>query len=129
MDVFQPDLHPASTTDPLHPDSDGDGINAGVEDTNHNGRVDPGETYRWIYTSNTDISVDKSVNISSPKVDENIVFAITVINNGLDYATGVQVTEQVPAGLTYLSDDSGGILLPRGGMGCGRACKRCFRCS
>lgn len=40
---FGPDLDPATRTDPKRPDSDGDGIADGVEDTNLNGRVDPGE--------------------------------------------------------------------------------------
>ncbi|MCL2178563.1 MAG: adventurous gliding motility lipoprotein CglD, partial [Cystobacterineae bacterium] len=35
---------PNNPTDPLNPDSDGDGMLDGVEDTNQNGRVDPGET-------------------------------------------------------------------------------------
>ena len=43
-DVFIPDADPATTTDPLNPDTDGDGLTDGEEDTNHNGRVDPGET-------------------------------------------------------------------------------------
>ena len=43
-DIFQPDLDPSSKTDALDGDSDGDGCPDGVEDTNHNGRVDPGET-------------------------------------------------------------------------------------
>jgi len=42
--VFQPDLDPATTTDPLNADTDGDGLSDGEEDTNHNGRLDPGET-------------------------------------------------------------------------------------
>lgn len=42
--IFQPDSDPASTTDALNVDSDGDGIADGVEDSNHNGRVDAGET-------------------------------------------------------------------------------------
>jgi subtilisin family serine protease len=42
--VFQPDLDPSTTTDPLDEDTDGDGLSDGEEDTNHNGRVDPGET-------------------------------------------------------------------------------------
>jgi hypothetical protein len=37
------DLDPTTTTNPSNPDSDGDGINDGAEDTNQNGRVDPGE--------------------------------------------------------------------------------------
>ena len=42
--IFIPDADPATQTDPLEPDSDGDGFADGVEDSNHNGRVDPGET-------------------------------------------------------------------------------------
>ena len=37
------DLDPMTTTSPTNADSDGDGINDGAEDTNQNGRVDPGE--------------------------------------------------------------------------------------
>jgi Bacterial TSP3 repeat len=37
------DLDPTTTTDPTKADTDGDGINDGAEDTNQNGRVDPGE--------------------------------------------------------------------------------------
>ena len=40
--VFQPDLDPAITTDPLISDTDSDGVNGGVEDTSHNGRLDNG---------------------------------------------------------------------------------------
>ena len=44
IDIFQPDLDPESTTDPLDDDTDNDGLLDGEEDTNHNGRVDPGES-------------------------------------------------------------------------------------
>jgi hypothetical protein len=37
------DLDPTTTTNPNNRDSDGDGIDDGAEDTNQNGRVDPGE--------------------------------------------------------------------------------------
>jgi len=55
-----------------------------------------------------DISVGKTVDNSSPIVRENIVFTITVTNKGPNDATGVQVKDQLPAGLTYVSDDSSG---------------------
>lgn len=44
INTFQPDLDPASNTDPLDPDSDKDKRSDGAEDANHNGRVDAGET-------------------------------------------------------------------------------------
>ncbi|MDY6950250.1 MAG: hypothetical protein SWE60_01955 [Thermodesulfobacteriota bacterium] len=42
--VFQPDLDPTTSTDPLIRDTDKDGRLDGEEDVNHNGRVDGGET-------------------------------------------------------------------------------------
>jgi uncharacterized repeat protein (TIGR01451 family)/MYXO-CTERM domain-containing protein len=42
--VFLPDSDPTTTTDPLEPDTDGDGLLDGEEDADRNGRVDAGET-------------------------------------------------------------------------------------
>ncbi|MCB1741041.1 MAG: FG-GAP repeat protein [Gammaproteobacteria bacterium] len=42
--VFVADADPGTTTKPLIPDSDGDGHADGVEDANHNGAVDVGES-------------------------------------------------------------------------------------
>ncbi len=44
LSIFQPDLDPSTTTDPLDADSDNDSLLDGQEDANHNGRVDSGET-------------------------------------------------------------------------------------
>jgi hypothetical protein len=41
--VFIPDSDPTTTTDPLRPDTDKDGMPDGAEDRNHNGAVDLGE--------------------------------------------------------------------------------------
>src|SRR5690606_41841156 len=43
-DFFVPDLAPSTTTDPKNADTAGDGLMDGMEDANHNGRVDAGET-------------------------------------------------------------------------------------
>ena len=40
---FIADADPSTRTDPLNPDSDGGGVMDGAEDTNRDGRVDPGE--------------------------------------------------------------------------------------
>ena len=47
--VFQPDLDPGSTTEPLNSDTDGDALEDGAEDANHNGRLDSGETDPNVY--------------------------------------------------------------------------------
>lgn len=58
---FQGDEDPSTTTDPLNKDTDSDGISDGEEDSNKNGKVDPGET--------------------SPLVKDNqIVFPATFVN-------------------------------------------------
>ncbi|MBF94632.1 MAG: hypothetical protein CMH58_05660 [Myxococcales bacterium] len=44
MEVFRPDLDPATTTFCFTVDYDADWIGDGYEDTNRNGRLDPGET-------------------------------------------------------------------------------------
>ena len=54
---FQPDLDPATTTDPLNPDTDGDGVKDGDEDTNLNGRLDDGETDPMVRDARGDSSV------------------------------------------------------------------------
>ena len=73
-------------------------------DASSGGDVD----FRDDVNDNADLSVLKSVNDSSPAVGNNVIFSITVTNNGPSNATGVQITDQLPSGYTYVSDDSGG---------------------
>jgi len=58
MQIFQPDIDPASTTDPLDDDTDGDGMLDGAEDTNYNGRIDEGEPDPNTLTFNCLIDID-----------------------------------------------------------------------
>ncbi|HCT30888.1 MAG TPA: hypothetical protein DIW31_09175, partial [Bacteroidales bacterium] len=54
------------------------------------------------------LSIDKSVNNGSPNVGDNIIFTLTVTNNGPSDATGVKVTDNLPSGFTYVSDNGAG---------------------
>lgn len=56
----------------------------------------------------SDLSINKTVDNSSPDVGDNIVFTISVTNNGSADATGVKVTDVIPSGYSYVSDDAGG---------------------
>ena len=56
----------------------------------------------------TDLAITNSVLPVGPTLGQNVTFTITVTNNGPTSATGVQVTDVLPAGLTYVSDDGGG---------------------
>jgi uncharacterized repeat protein (TIGR01451 family) len=57
--------------------------------------------------ANADLDVTKSVNNATPVEGSNVVWTITVTNNGPSNATGVQVADVLPAGVTYVSDDGG----------------------
>src|SRR4029453_5508058 len=50
-----------------------------------------------------DPAIPKTINNPAPNVGDQIVFTITLTNAGPDAATGVQVTDLLPAGLTFVS--------------------------
>ncbi|MGQ0722526.1 MAG: FlgD immunoglobulin-like domain containing protein, partial [Candidatus Eiseniibacteriota bacterium] len=51
-----------------------------------------------------DLSVAKIVDDVSPSEGGTIVYTVTVSNGGPDAATGIEVTDLLPAGVTYVSD-------------------------
>ncbi len=55
-----------------------------------------------------DVSMTKTLTTAGPiEVGDNLTFALTVTNDGPGGATGVTVTDTLPAGLTYVSNDCG----------------------
>ena len=63
-----------------------------------------------------DLELGKSVNDAKPNVDDDITFTILLTNEGPDTATNVEVSDPLPAGLSYVSDDSGGTYHPATGV-------------
>ena len=53
----------------------------------------------------TDISLAKTLDKLSAKRGEVVVYTLTVSNGSTTLATGVEVTDPLPAGVTYLGDD------------------------
>ena len=53
--------------------------------------------------SQADIGIAKVASSGTVTVGSNVDFTITVTNSGPSNATGVQVTDQLPAGLTFIS--------------------------
>lgn len=49
----------------------------------------------------TDLRVTKTVNNATPEVGEAITYTVVVINGGPDNATGVQLTDVLPTGVTF----------------------------
>jgi uncharacterized repeat protein (TIGR01451 family) len=50
-----------------------------------------------------DLSISKTVSNPTPNVGDTIIFTVHLTNNGFSNATGVQVTDLLPAGLTLIS--------------------------
>ena len=51
----------------------------------------------------TDLSVTQTVSSDTPVVGANVTFTLTAMNNGPDEATGITVTDIIPAGYTLIS--------------------------
>jgi uncharacterized repeat protein (TIGR01451 family) len=64
-----------------------------------------------------DLSVTKTVDIATPNKNQNVTFTITVSNAGPNSATSVAVTDQLPAGLTFVSSTPSGATTYSSGTG------------
>ncbi|MCB0612826.1 MAG: HYR domain-containing protein, partial [Phaeodactylibacter sp.] len=62
-----------------------------------------------------DLSLDKLIDNSTPAIGSQVVFTIRVDNAGPDEAQDVVVTDQLPAGFTYYSDNAAGDYDPNTG--------------
>ena len=71
-------------------------------DSNANNNSDTAE----ITVGGLDLAVQKSVDNATPDEGDTVVYSVTVTNNGPSNATGVEITDALPAGVTYASDDS-----------------------
>ena len=59
-------------------------------------------------TQSADLALTKSMAPASPTLGQNATFTLTVSNAGPNTASGIVVSDPLPAGLTYVSDDGGG---------------------
>ncbi|WP_207785472.1 proprotein convertase P-domain-containing protein, partial [Flagellimonas aquimarina] len=53
----------------------------------------------------TDLAVSKTVDNSTPSEGSNVVYTLSVVNNGPTNATNVSLIDILPAGVSYVSDD------------------------
>ncbi|MGB5739593.1 MAG: OmpA family protein [Woeseia sp.] len=58
--------------------------------------------------NNADLFTTKTVDNATPLAGDNIVYTLSVTNNGPAAASNVSLTESLPAGVTYVSDDGAG---------------------
>ncbi len=51
----------------------------------------------------SDLSITKSLDVATPTIGQNVVFTITVTNNGFSNNTGISVRDFLPSGYTFIS--------------------------
>lgn len=56
-----------------------------------------------------DVKLSKTLDKSTVKPGETVVYTLTVTNDSSDAATGVAVTDKLPEGVTYVSDDGAAV--------------------
>ena len=54
-----------------------------------------------------DLEVTKTANVSSAKSGDTVIYTVKIKNNGPDTATGVEVSDHLPTGVTYASHNAG----------------------
>ena len=54
------------------------------------------------------LTLTKTVNTAAPLVGDQVTYTLTVTNQGPDLAEDVRVTDLLPTGVSWISDDSGG---------------------
>lgn len=74
------------------------------------GELPPGDACR------ADLSLDKAVDFASRTVGQDVVFTVTVANLGGNCASDAVISDLLPAGLVWQSDDSGGAYNPVTGV-------------
>lgn len=55
-----------------------------------------------------DLSLQKTVSPTTVSINDNVVFTIRVTNNGPNNASGITVSDHLPSGYTYVSDNGAG---------------------
>ncbi len=66
--------------------------------------------------TSADLAVTKAVNPANPTLGQDVTFTITVTNNGPSAAAGVVVSDYLPAGVSWVSDDGAGAYVPGTGL-------------
>ena len=64
-----------------------------------------------VIAADVDLMLTKVADVTDAAPGDNIIYTLTVENVGAEIATGVVVDDVLPAGLTYVSDDCGAMVM------------------
>lgn len=96
-------LNQAFISSSLFPDPDSDPSTGIDEDDFSDGIADDDEATAFVVPQTTDLLITKNVDNASPNIGDEVVFEITVTNQGLDDATHIGIEEELPLGYKYVS--------------------------
>lgn len=87
------------------------------EPANNDSTEDDQQTIVPVPVMVSDLLLRKSVDILSPLVGEEVIFNISITNNGPSDVTGVQILDLLPSGYTYVSNNrTAGVYVPGTGI-------------
>lgn len=87
----------------LYADPDSDPSTGIVEDDFADGIADDDEATAFVVPQSTDIAITKSVNVAMPNIGDEVIFEITVTNQGVDNAINIGIQEELPLGYEFIS--------------------------
>lgn len=99
-------VNEAFVSSTLYPDPDSDPSIGIGEDDFDDGIVDDDEATAFVIPQTTDISITKNVDNAMPNIGDEVVFAITVTNQGVDDATHLGIQEELPMGYQFISSQT-----------------------
>ncbi|WP_108245300.1 T9SS type B sorting domain-containing protein [Muricauda brasiliensis] len=99
-------VNEAFVSSSLYPDPDSDPSIGIGEDDFDDGIADDDEATAFVIPQTTDISITKNVDNAMPNIGDEVVFAITVTNQGVDDATHLGIQEELPMGYQFISSET-----------------------
>ena len=99
-------LNEAFVSSSLYPDPDSDPSTGIGEDDFADSIADDDEASVFVVPQTADIAITKSVNNAMPNIGDEVVFEITVTNQGLDDATHIGIQEELPLGYQFISSET-----------------------
>lgn len=105
--VVHLDASTANTT--MHNEADVSSVTPDRDPTNNHDEIDT-TIHNSGYPTSSDVSITKTASTTTPAVGDRLDFTLAIANAGPSTATGVVVTDALPAGLLFVSADNAGCV-------------------